>query len=103
VKHVINTSEILGFVDPPEGRCELCVSADAHFDEEAQRLVVRLEAFLRPADRLAKERHFRARWIPEDETVAESASLEECHDATREIFQRWVRKVREAAPRLHPA
>jgi hypothetical protein len=102
MKRVIDTSEVLGTVETPEGTCELGASADAGFDEAAGRLVVKLEAFLRPAEFLAKERHFRAKWLPDNETVTETVAHEECHDVAREIFNRWVRKVREAAPRLHP-
>jgi hypothetical protein len=62
---------------------------------------VKLETFLRPTDLLTKERHCRADWLPENETVTESVDLDECRELSREIFQRWVRKVREAAPKLH--
>ena len=64
-------------------------------------MLLKLEAFLRPTDLLTKERHFRADWLPSNETVTESVKREECHDMTREIFHRWVRKVRDAAPQLH--
>ncbi|MBI5802863.1 MAG: hypothetical protein HZA92_19345 [Verrucomicrobia bacterium] len=101
MKHVINTSEVLGTVDVPEGVCEVCASADAGYDEAVGRLVVRLESFLRPIGLRVKERHFRADWLPENETVSESGAREESHDVSREIFQIWVRKVREAAPQLH--
>ena len=101
MKRIIDTSEVLGTVEAPGGMCELCASADASFDEAAGRLVVKLEAFLRPADLLAKERRFRADWLPENETVTESVAREECHEVAREIFLRWVRKVREATPQLH--
>jgi len=101
MKRVIDTSEVLGTVETPEGTCEVCASADAGFDEETGRLVLKLEAFLRPTDLLAKERHFRAHWLPANESVTESVAREECHDMAREIFHRWVRKVREAAPQLH--
>jgi hypothetical protein len=101
MKQAINTSEVLGVVDLPEGRCELCASSEASFDEGTGRLIVQLEAFLRPSDLRAKERHFRASWIPVDETVSESVGREECHEVAREVFHRWVRKVREAAPPLH--
>ena len=103
MKRVIDTSEALGTVEVPEGLCELCASAEAGFDEVASRLVVKLEAFLRPTDLLVKERHFRAGWLPEDTTVTESVAREECHDLAREIFHRWVRKVRDSAPQLHQA
>jgi hypothetical protein len=101
MKRIIDTSEVLGMVEMPEGACELCASADASFDEATGRLVVKLEAFLRPTDLLVKERHFRAEWVPENETVTEAVAREECHELAREIFHRWVRKVREAAPQLH--
>ena len=79
----------------------MCASAEAGFDEAAGRLVVTLGAFLRPTDLLVKERHFRADWLPANETVSEPVAREECHEMAREIFHRWVRKVREAAPPLH--
>jgi hypothetical protein len=102
MRRIIDTSETLGTVEVPEGQCEVCVSADATFDESAGRLTVTLDAFLRPADFLAKERHFRASWLPKNESLTESVTPEECHEVAREIFRRWVRKVREAAPPLHP-
>jgi hypothetical protein len=101
MKRIIDTSEALGTVEMPQGVCELCASADANFDEEAGRLVVKLEAFLRPTDLLVRERHFRADWLPKDETITESVAREECHEVAREIFHRWTRKVRETAPQLH--
>lgn len=101
MKHIIDTSEVLGTVESPEGLCELCASAEASFDEEAGRLVLKLEAFLRPTDLLVKERHFRTDWLPDNETMSESIAREECHELAREIFHRWVRKVREAAPQMH--
>jgi hypothetical protein len=101
MKRIIDTSEVLGTVEQPEGPCEVCASAQANLDEAAGKLVVQLDAFLRPTALLAKERHFRADWLPKSETVRESVAREECHEVAREIFHRWVRKVREAAPQLH--
>ena len=102
MKRIIDTSEVLGTVELPEGLYELCASAEASFDESAVRLVLKLDAFLRPSDLLVKERHFRADWLPKNETVTESVAREECHEMAREIFHRWVHQVREAAPQLHP-
>ena len=101
MKRVIDTSEVLGTVEVREGTCEVCASADASYDEAAGRLVVQLESFLRPTGLLVKERHFRADWLPANETVTESVAGEECHDVAREIFNHWVRRVRAAAPQLH--
>ena len=101
MKRVIDTSEVLGMVETPEGSSEVCASADAGYDEAAGRLVVKLEAFLRPAGLLVKERHFRTDWLPASETITESVTREESPEVAREIFHRWVRKVREAVPALH--
>lgn len=101
MKHIVNTSEVLGTVETPEGSAELCACADANYDEAAGRLVVKLDTFLRPTDLLVKERHLHANWLPSGEMVTESTGREECHEVAREIFHRWVRKVREAAPALH--
>ena len=102
MKRVIDRRVVLGTVEVPEGACEVCASADASYDEAAGRLVVRLESSLRPAGLLVKERHFRADWLPANETVTEAGDLAECDAEARAIFQRWVRKVRAAAPPLHP-
>lgn len=83
MKRISDTREVLGTVEVPQGLCELCSSAEASFDEAAGRLVLKLEAFLRPTDLLVKERHFRADWLPENETVTESVTREECHEVAR--------------------
>jgi hypothetical protein len=101
MKRIIETSEAIGTVETEQGTHELCAAAEAGYDEETGRLVVKLEAFLRPAGLLAKERHIGADWLPENETLTETVSLDECRELAREIFHRWVRKVREAAPQLH--
>ena len=103
MKQVIDTSEVLGTLETPEGIREVCVSADAQFDEGAGRLVVKLEAFLRNTDLVSKEKRFPAGWLPKPETVRESVGPDETVELAREIFHRWVRKVRAAAPTLHHA
>jgi hypothetical protein len=101
MKRVIDTSEVLGTVELPNGTCEVCATACAEYDEGSSRLVVRLDSFLRTADLRAKEREFSADWLPKAEVVTESVGPEETVDFARDIFHRWVRKVREAAPSLH--
>jgi hypothetical protein len=101
MKRIIDTSEVLGTVDLPTGSCELCAAADANYDEEMNRLLVRLTSFLRTTDLRAKEKQLSATWLPKPETLMESVGSDEALDAARDIFHRWVRKVREAAPALH--
>lgn len=101
MKRVIDTTEVLGTVEMPEGKFEVCAAGEANFDENGNRLVVRLSSALRSTDVRGKEKQFTASWLPVGETVTESVGVEESHDLSREIFHRWVRKVREATPALH--
>jgi len=101
MKRVINTSEVLGTVDTPGGTCEVCASADAGYDEAVGRLTVKLEAFLRTTSLRAKEKRFSADWLPKLETVTESVAPDEASEVARDVFHRWTRKVRAAAPLLH--
>ena len=103
MKRVIDTSEVLGTVDLPEGRCEVCASADAGYDEAQGRLVVAVDSFVRSANLLAKERHFKTAWLPKAESITENVGPEEAGAVARDIFHRWVRKVRAAAPAMHSA
>jgi hypothetical protein len=101
MKRVIDSSEILGTIDLPNGAHEVCATADASYDENSGKLVVQLNAFLRPVDFLAEEKHLTAAWLPKPQTANEIVAQEETGDVAREIFHRWARKVREAAPSLH--
>lgn len=101
MKRVIETNEVLGHVETAEGAAELCASAEAGYDESAGSLLVKLDAFLRNTDLVTKERHFTADWLPHPETVRERVGAEESVEMARDIFHRWVRKVRAAAPALH--
>jgi len=100
MKRVIDTSEALGVVATPEGAREVCVAGDANYDEEAAKLIVKLEAFLRSTDLLRKEQRFSADWLPKPETVRETVQLDETGEMARDIFHRWVRKVRQTVPAL---
>jgi hypothetical protein len=103
MKQVLYTSEVLGNVETDHGAGEVCVTAEARYDEDAGRLEVELDAFLRTTDLCAKEARLPAGWLPKAETVRESAGSDEAVDLARDIFHRWVRKVREAAPALSHA
>ena len=103
MKHVIDTSEVLGTVDTPEGECEVCASAVAQYDEEAGRLRVQLEAFLRTTDLRKKEKRLTADWLPRPQTVIEGVGPDETVELAKEIFHRWVARVREASPTVRCA
>jgi hypothetical protein len=98
MKRVIDTTETLGPVATPEGGLEVCAAADARYDEDSAQLQVKLNAFLRSTDLRAKEQQFVADWLPKPETVVESVGPDETAEVARDVFRRWVRKVREARP-----
>jgi hypothetical protein len=100
MKHVIDTSEVVGNVEMPEGECEVCASAVAQYDEDAGRLVINLNSFLRTTDIRKKEMRLTAEWLPRPQTVTEGVGPDETIDVAREVFHRWVAKVRDAAPAL---
>ena len=103
MKHVIDTSEVLGTVVMPEGECEVCASAVAQYDEEAGRLRVQLDAFLRTTDLRKKEKRLAADWLPRPQTLVEGVGPDETVELAKEIFHRWVTRVREASPTLRYA
>ena len=91
---------MLGEVETPDGTYDVCAEAVALYDEEASKLEVELDAFLRTTDIRIKEKRLCPDWMPKHVHVRESAVPEETGDLARDIFQRWVRKVRESIPAL---
>lgn len=100
MNEIFNTREILGTLELPEGECELTARATAEYAEGSGSLVVRLDAAVR-----RREAHggheVAVKWLPKSETVTEFSSIEEAGEIARDIFRRWVRKVRASAPSLH--
>lgn len=95
--------ETVGIIETPKGSHELCAAADATYEESTHKLVIALDAFLRPVDFRIKEEHYRAPWMPKSETISEGVDSEDSGALARDIFHRWVAKVRESAPSLHRA
>src|SRR5687767_11745798 len=92
MKRVIDTSEVVGTVEMPKGECEVCASALAEYDEDAGRLVINLDSFLRTTNLRTKERRLTAEWLPRPQTVTEGVGPEETIDVAKEVFHRWVAK-----------
>jgi hypothetical protein len=100
MRRVIDTSEVIGTVEMPEGECEVCASAFAQYEEAAGHLQVNLDAFLRTTDIRKKERRLTAEWLPRPETITEGVGPDETIDLAKDIFHAWVAKVRAAIPAL---
>lgn len=88
-------------METPDGEYEVCASAEANYDLDGRQLAVQLESFLRTTDIRIAEEHVSADWLPKPETIKESVGPEEALELGRDIFRRWVRKLRQACPSLH--
>lgn len=99
---MIDSTEVLGTVETATGVCSLCAAADAKFDDSEEKLIVVLRAFLRPVE--VSQKVPSVDWLPADETVSMSVGMTDAWDASKEIFHKWVHRVRDSAPAaLHPS
>jgi len=97
---ILNTTEIIGTVELPAGEFEVCASADASYDQSGNSLVVRLDANLRPCSTTRSAAQIEVDWLPKRQSVTEHVAIDEAGEVARDIFKRWVCKIREAAPAL---
>jgi hypothetical protein len=97
MRHIISINEILDTPRVDDEVCELLASAEAFYDDAQSQVAVELEAGLRPRDSRTVLNQTVAEWPARKETVKESVPRMEARLAAREIFNRWVRKLREQA------
>ena len=75
--------------------CELFAEAEAAYDEETEKLEVRLDTSLRPCGFLPTTPvPGKPGWLPSPAVQVESVSLEESLPVAKDIFQSWVRRLR---------
>jgi hypothetical protein len=98
MKRIISSSEIIGSFARDDHEFEVCATAEADFDEAKSQLRLDLDSFIRPVDIRSKEKHLPADWLPKKESLKESVSQEDAVSLAKEIFHRWVGKVRQSVP-----
>ena len=98
MKRIISTSEIIGSFTRGENEFEVCATAEADFDEAKSQLLLELDSFIRPVDIRSKEKHLPTDWLPKKQRLKESVSQDEAVTLAKEIFHRWVGKVRQSVP-----
>ncbi len=98
MKKIISSSEIIGSFTRDKRELEVCATGEADFDEVKSQLTMELDSFIRPVDIRVKEEHLAPEWLPKKEILRESVSREEALDLAKEIFHRWVAKVRQSVP-----
>ncbi len=95
MKKIITITEIVAEMATERGESDVCASAVAQFDEVNSRMEVELRAYLRPIDPQRTREHWHADWLPADEIVRETVAWEEVMPLAKDIFQSWVRKIRQ--------
>ena len=98
MKRLISSSEIIGLSTREDHEFEVCATGEANFDETKSELIIELDNFIRPVDLRAKEAHLPADWLPRKRALQESVSQDEAVDLAKDIFHRWVGKVRQSIP-----
>jgi hypothetical protein len=74
------------------GTQDVCAVANGQFDRATSMLEIKLDAYLH---NFAGAR-FRPHWLPKSDTVREHVPHDEMHEVGRDIFHRWVGKVKGA-------
>ena len=98
MKRIFSSSEIIGSFTRSEREFEVCATAEANFDDGGSKLMLDLDSFIRPVDFRSKEKHLPADWLPKKQSLEESVSQDEAVALAKEIFHRWVGKVRQSVP-----
>jgi len=98
VRNRVSLSEVVGETQRPEGRCEICTSAEGIHEEYNERLIVELDCWPHPVITAEHDTQIQADWLPQAETVTASVSRSEASDMTKDIFDSWVKLVRKSIP-----
>jgi hypothetical protein len=98
MKRIISSSEIIRLFTREDHEFEVCATGAANFDERKSQLIVELDSFIRPAEVRAKETHLPADWLPRKQTLREFVAHDAAVDLAKDIFHRWVGKLRQSVP-----
>lgn len=98
MRRVVSSSEIVGTCEWRGQMIDVSAHSDAHYDEAAGKMLVKLMADAEPADLEFHPEWIKPDWLPAKQTVAEHLSYEEALPAAKNIFRSWSRKVRESMP-----
>lgn len=90
---VISISEVVEKWEKPEGELEICATLESWYDRAAQQLTLQVgsSAHLMPGARPVP-----LSWLPAPETIREHAPRIEATEIARDVFHRWVSRVRRA-------
>lgn len=89
-------SEIIETLHDGDRETEVVAVIEAQHDAETGKLNARLDAFLRDVNQRGPDPEHRPAWLPHPQQAVEGVSAADSTALARELFHRWVGKVREA-------
>ncbi len=89
-------SEIIETLHNGDGETEVVAVIEARHDPDTEKLHVRLDAFLRAVNQRGPDQELRPDWLPHLQEAGEGVSAADSTALARELFHRWVGRVREA-------
>ena len=92
---VISISEVVEKRESADGVWEVCATIESRYDKAQHLLTAQLESYLQ---REGDAAHQHPAWLPAAETLREHVDRSEASDLARDIFHRWVRRVRQSVP-----
>jgi hypothetical protein len=94
MESVISISEVVGTRESPLGIVEVCATVESSYDRVPSQLVARLDACVQTT----QGTKLRPQWLPAAETLREHLARADASEVARDMFHRWVRRVRETIP-----
>jgi hypothetical protein len=98
--HRTSFRQTLDEIPSDAGTFEVVAAAEGAYVDQAGRMHVEMEAFLRPVRLSELESYLAADWLPAAVVVEEQVPEERATDVARELFLAWSCRVR-AAIALH--
>ena len=60
--------------------------------------MIELDSFVRPVNIRAREERWPADWLPKKQCLKETVSRDEGVNLVKDVFHRWIGKVRQSIP-----
>ena len=98
MEHIISINEIIATIGEGDSSLQICVTADADYDPAMEKVAVALDSFGRETSASTNGEHLRLSWLPPAENVTEHLPRDEAADFAKDVFQNWVKRVRNSIP-----
>ncbi len=96
-------SEIIETLEEGDGEFEVCATAETQYDSSAQKVSVTLDSFARGISASGDHARRSHPGLPPAEHVTEHLPAEEVAAFAKDVFQSWLKKVRDTIPHGPPS